>query len=816
MAQTCNLDVGSLWLLHWPKSAGSPDPGLRDGMARAGLFLDTCLRQLVLGLAPRPAAGDGVLATGGELFAGAEAYRFALEITTGLRSAVPGETNVFGQFRRAWREFAGQLRRGDADRFAKLIELLMEDTRNIRREHLEGIGGASYGSLVRRLLAARPDERVLIIGSGNLAQSILPFLRSFDVGYWNHRPADPVGRGLSNGGRWFEPCEADLAGRWADHVVFTTPADDGHDQAWMERLAAGRVRSLIHLGRRRHQRLPWRVEVAAFDLDDLFELAEEQAGLRSRQLELARLSCARRAGERAGAPGPRPAPTLRLGTRGSPLALAQSRRVAEALQAAHPQLAVELVPAVTRGDRNLAVALSAVADPDFFSAELDDALLAGEVDFCVHSLKDLGARRPAGIVRAALPVRENPRDVIVFRGDVQDRLRAGRALRIGTSSGRRQLNVAGFLPGALPDLGKEPALRFESLRGAVGQRLARIHVPGSDAEALDGVVLALAGLARLWQDPAGRRELMPLLSGVRWMVLPLSTCPAAAGQGVLAVECRAGDDATLRLLRAIHDPITESLYDSEQEALARLPPRAQEGVGATAAAHATLGTVCYLRGHTGPVGGAVLERVVWQPPPSPAAALPFDGSEWQRLCQRQALPAVLELPSHRAVFVAHWHALEHADLPAAARIWTSGVESWRRLAARGLWVEGCGDNLGFENILPTLGSAVLALPSLANWTVLTHASAVTGWTGSGVGTVVPTYRIVPPPAGPELDDLRARAARASHFYWSSPEQFAGLRDVLPAGGHHSCGAGKTLQVLRTFGTVAEPFPNGREWRRWLR
>ena len=85
-------------------------------------------------------------------------------------------------------------------------------------------------------------------------------------------------------------------------------------------------------------------------------------------------------------------------------------------------------------------------------------------------------------------------------------------------------------------------------------RLARLHVPRTEPEALDGVVLALAGLARLWNDPAGRAVVEPLLTGVRWMVLPLTKCPAAAGQGVLAVECRAGDEATLDLLRGLHDP----------------------------------------------------------------------------------------------------------------------------------------------------------------------------------------------------------------------------------------------------------------------
>src|SRR5690606_7774286 len=157
------------------------------------------------------------------------------------------------------------------------------------------------------------------------------------------------------------------------------------------------------------------------------------------------------------------------------------------------------------------------------------------------------------IALAALPAREDPRDVIVFRGDVIDRLRAGRPLRLGSSSTRRQANVADFLADALPATGAPPVLEFRPLRGAVDQRLARIGLAADDPAALDGVILALAGLSRLWNDHDGRKALEPLLAGVRFMVLPLSRCPAAAGQGILAIECRADDAATRALLRSLDD-----------------------------------------------------------------------------------------------------------------------------------------------------------------------------------------------------------------------------------------------------------------------
>ena len=506
---------------------------------------------------------------------------------------------------------------------------------------------------------------------------------------------------------------------------------------------------------------------------------------------------------------------LKLGTRGSLLATAQSRLVRAALLELHPAIPVDIATVETRGDRDQLTPLHAVQDPDFFSAELDAALLAGSVDFCVHSLKDLPAVRPAGIATAALPRRGNPRDVIVWRGDVPARLAAGERLQLGSSSPRRHGNVADFLAYALPAGGRAPLLDFVPVRGAVDARLAGLHRPRAAADGLDGVVLALAGLARLWNDPDGRKALDPLLADCRWMVLPLTRCPAAAGQGVLAVECRADDDRMRRVLRGLHDPDTAELAAVETATLAGFDSTDRAALGATAIRHAELGPVCFLRGRT---SAGVVERLDWRRPPPPHNAVGFDGIAWQRACTRQPsgpLPELGKLQPGDAVFAAYWHALQDQTLPPGVRVWVSGVESWRRLAARGVWVEGCGDHLGFEDVRATLECPVLRLPPLRDWTALTYHSAVSGWLDSGVGNVLETYDILPPADTSVVENLRASARQATHFYWSSAEQFHALRPAVPAGAHHACGAGKTLRALRAAGTDAQPFPNGREWQRWV-
>ncbi len=188
---------------------------------------------------------------------------------------------------------------------------------------------------------------------------------------------------------------------------------------------------------------------------------------------------------------------------------------------------------------------------EFFTAELDIALREREVDFSVHSLKDLALDRPPGFMMAAVPKRANPRDFALFAPDVPKRLAAGASLRIGTSSPRRAELLPHFLA-QRPAMRRVDASMLENLRGNVDSRLRRLHEPRGSERHLDGVVLAPAGLSRLFADTAterqGRQLLTGLLEGLNVMVLPLSESPGAPGQGALAIECRA-DDAETRAAR---------------------------------------------------------------------------------------------------------------------------------------------------------------------------------------------------------------------------------------------------------------------------
>src|ERR687897_699950 len=177
-----------------------------------------------------------------------------------------------------------------------------------------------------------------------------------------------------------------------------------------------------------------------------------------------------------------PGRALRLATRGSALALAQSRLVVDGLRAAWPELRVELVTVVTEGDRRRDVPAAALGGKGIFTAAVQQAVLDGRADLAVHSAKDLPAAQVPGLVLAAVPLRDDPRDVLLGRGALAGLDDLAPGARVGTGSPRR-VALLNWL---------RPDLELVSIRGNVDSRVRRVH-----AGELDAVVLAAAGLRRL-------------------------------------------------------------------------------------------------------------------------------------------------------------------------------------------------------------------------------------------------------------------------------------------------------------------------------
>ncbi|HWQ68966.1 MAG TPA: hydroxymethylbilane synthase [Patescibacteria group bacterium] len=237
-----------------------------------------------------------------------------------------------------------------------------------------------------------------------------------------------------------------------------------------------------------------------------------------------------------------PSNSVKLGTRGSPLALCQAGLVTEELRRRWPDLEVTIIPIKTSGDKFLDVVLSQVGGKGLFVKEIEEALLDGRIDLAVHSLKDLPAELAPGLCEGAVMRREDPLDALVARNGLRF-ADLPRGARIGTSSLRRQVQF----------LHCRPDLQIESLRGNVQTRLNKLETLG-----LEAVVLAAAGLIRLGLQDRITERLQPDL------------CLPAIGQGALVIEIREDDQQTAERVETLNHRETRQATTAERAFLRRL------------------------------------------------------------------------------------------------------------------------------------------------------------------------------------------------------------------------------------------------------
>lgn len=281
---------------------------------------------------------------------------------------------------------------------------------------------------------------------------------------------------------------------------------------------------------------------------------------------------------------------IRIATRKSPLALWQAEYVKAALESAHPGLEVELLTFTTRGDRILDTPLAKIGGKGLFVKELEHAMLAGEADIAVHSMKDVPMAFPPGLGLVAICEREDPSDAFVSSSFASfSALPEG--ARVGTSSLRRQCQL----------LAQRPDLQLLDLRGNVNTRLAKL-----DAGEFDAIILATAGLKRLDMQHRIAEILAP------------SCCLPAGGQGAVGIEARTDDQRVTDLLQSLHHPETSARVLAERALNRHLEGGCQVPIACFAEVE---GDSLWLRGLVGSLDGRQMLRSEGRAPLAEAEAL---------------------------------------------------------------------------------------------------------------------------------------------------------------------------------------------------
>ena len=450
---------------------------------------------------------------------------------------------------------------------------------------------------------------------------------------------------------------------------------------------------------------------------------------------------------------------IRIASRKSDLARIQAYMVGDALVSTNSDLKIDYAFSASLGDKNQDDPLWKMPTQGVFTQDFRQGLMDGDVDLVVHSWKDLPVENDGTTLFGTTLPRADHRDLLLVKKSALGAIKQRRQLNLLSSSPRRIHNLSGFLCQAFP--GGLDEVKFSDVRGNIQTRLNKMLVQDAD-----GLIVAKAAIDRLLTSNIWSRDgdgfeasvaaIQQSLAQCNWMVLPASHNPPAAAQGALMIEVAAGRAELIDLLKDINCPQTFEDVSAEREILKSHGGGCHQKIGVWVQQQ-KFGRVVSLRGET--ETGDKLEMFELQNK--------SNANDENSLKQNALTPVKssdlfdripLEVTRSNREKMAAANALlitssavpdQYLDLIEDQIVWASGVKSWFAIAAKGIWVHGCDDNLGATT---ERGIDVL-LGEPASWLNLTHAD-------SPSLPAIHTYRLEPNISGFETKG-------AQYFYWRS-------------------------------------------------
>jgi len=493
--------------------------------------------------------------------------------------------------------------------------------------------------------------------------------------------------------------------------------------------------------------------------------------------------------------------TIKLIGRSSRLSLLQIDIVKQKIQSAFPNMNVEVIAHSSKGDALQNIPLHTIEGSDFFTQDIFDALTIGEGDIAVHSLKDMSSEHFFGQNKFAVVDRDDTRDVAIFNNYIEEKIRRGETIIIGTCSPRREEMATVFLKKALPQLNAEIKIETRSIRGNVETRLRKLKSGEYDA-----TILATAGLNRMLKSEDDTKSIKELLVDKKLILLPLIECVPAPCQGAIVAEAHSLNTRAIEVLNKINNEgLFADCYSEKKEAV-------KYGAGCIQKFGVTTmetknGKYLYAAGKD----SERTEFVKWDPLPG----LKINGSlfsstdvmkgffdyEWRNEEMNIKKPVV---------FVANYKALQGSevkDLPGKT-ILASGTKTWFELSKKGYWVTASADALGFEFLSASLYMPLLNITT-DDITILTHETAAERWRSKGYD-VVSNYKLLPK----NDEAIRQSIEKADAIFWTSFSQYEFYSKYAKQNIKHLCAGGETAELLKQAGVEPVIFPTIKAFEQW--
>ncbi len=490
-----------------------------------------------------------------------------------------------------------------------------------------------------------------------------------------------------------------------------------------------------------------------------------------------------------------------IACRGSKLSLAQVEIFESKIKSFIPEAIFERHIVKTKGDIIQNVALDEVEGKNFFANDVQQTMLDQNIDFAVHSLKDVSDMDFFENQEIAFLERAIPNDVALFKQDIHQKLVENKDLIIGTSSPRRALYSLQFLEKALPQINTKVTLKPALIRGNVDTRLRKL-LEGND---YDGTILAFAGIERLLQTKHSD-EIKQYLDQLEIMILPLTETPPSCNQGIIIAECNKQNRQAAEVLLKLNNKEIEEVAQLERQIVRK---KGKEGCsqlfGVLAASYKSKP---YL--YTSGKDKSDIEFSEWQ------FNNELDMQREELISSSQWLNNHIErIPSksqtmeiNKHCFVSNFKSysfLRDKRTLTSSLLWCAGSATWFKLAKEGHWVSGCADGFGFDYLRPIFSSQLVNASNDA-LTILTNSSSKKLYDGDI--HVVASY---------DMNISQSRKAldvNIKGIYWTSFLHYLFTKEILPDDIMHFSGLGRTYDLLQKEGLNPIPFPTNKAFYAW--
>lgn len=509
------------------------------------------------------------------------------------------------------------------------------------------------------------------------------------------------------------------------------------------------------------------------------------------------------------------------------------------IEAVFPNIEVELLPRESRGDQLQNIPLQTVEGSDFFTQDIFDALQNGQADIAVHSLKDMSGSHFFGDNKFAIVERDDVRDVAIFNSSVEEKIKQGQTIIIGTCSPRREAMAIGFLKKALPQWNNDFTIRTKMIRGNVDSRLRKL-----DAGEYDGIILATAGINRLLESECqpgpvegnlifgsshfdelsvtknlfkknSQPELVEdgliiknLLTNKKLMLLPLIECVPAPCQGAIVAEARYSNAQAVKVIEAINNKNLMQQCIQEKKAALQYGTGCLQKFGVTTIQYDGDKTVLYAAG----TNEKDESFTNWQglPTINKDESL-FSSSDYMSNFFSYNYSNESISISQQHVYVANYKAIRNQDLIQQLQnktVWAAGSKTWFQLAKQNIWVTGSADAFGLE-FLEQAWTMPLIQINKNELAIITSKEGAATWSTKGWNTYA-TYELL------FKDDVtvKEKISKANTILWTSFQQYQQYKSVVKSSAVHCCPSGETAYLLREAGLQPIVFPNIKSFLQW--